>query len=224
MIYIFFLSHILYTIHIIPLLYLSCSKLTSSVVKKKTNTQIKSFEFPEVSHNYWSRSLSIISIVKQSLALLFSGTAEYTLTGTWILNWKYLCYHTDLAHFLLQFLYFHDMSHFGLAHWKKDKFTATLHWFTLAWGSVVQSRFSQKCFVLTWIRSEHSLSFLFFSVYHTFKLNGIYTCLEAKWFFYIDTWNVQQYLCFYFGYEFPQLLRRWKVLTQESMSQNAIKT
>lgn len=65
----------------------------------------------------------------------------------------------------------------------KNKFTSTLNWFILAWGSVVQSGFSQKSFMLTWLRSGHSLSFLFFSVYHTFKLNDIYPCLEAKWFF-----------------------------------------
>lgn len=186
MICIFSLSHILYTILTIALPYLSCSKSISSVAKKKTKYTyyIKICEFPELPYSYWSSSLGTISTVKQSLAVWISGTVQAVYAYRKMnskLKISLLSYRLGSLFAPIPLLLWYISSCFNSL--TKDKFMATLNWFTLAWGWVAQSRFSQKWFVLTWLRSGHLLSFLSFLVYHTLKLNDIYPCLEANGFF-----------------------------------------
>lgn len=122
MICVHFLSHILYIIVTITLLHSSSSKSVSSVVKKNNYTHYTEIcEFPGGPCYFWSSSHGTVSTVKQRLAAseFQEQFKKYTLKGKLVLKCRYPCYHTDLAHFLHCSLYFHDMSHLGLAHCRR---------------------------------------------------------------------------------------------------------
>lgn len=181
-----FLSHILYIIVTITLPYSSSSKSVSSVVKKNKNTHYTEIcEFPGALYDFWSSSHGTISTVKFG-RLWISGRVQGVYTQKKInskLQISLLSQRFGSLFAPIPLLSWHFSSWFSSL--PRDKFTATLKWFILAWGSVAQSGLSQKWFMLTRLRSGHLLAFVFFPVYHTFKLNDIHPRLEVRfWVFF----------------------------------------